>query len=943
MLGLFLTSILTMIANAKPTASTSLQSACTCIATSTTKEPTFSSSLDVMAPQFLEVEWQNSLNNFSVEHGVDVSLTTYPAEDLLTQLNNSINMGNAPGAAMVWDGWISSLNASGHIEQLNTTTAYFPVIIDRQILAARVPWGEGWSVVILKNSGQRNLAYELIQDPCIWKRPINELEEYQAFTDVWANRSFIFIWDDRTEFSREIGGIPVEIAIIPSNVKDGNYCELIIARDDRGKTYAQCRVRPVEFMSSLTLSSATMKTIHDSFLASDIMVTRALDDQPGYCTRAEDCIDEKTLECILNPLKCIFDWISGWLSSEQLAQLGLTGVKSHTYQYNHAYAWGSRLRAKKLYEAMKTQDDYKWEGRWGSTAARVENTITYDSGFNWLQGFTLQGTQTLTTIPSGHKYWTSTGRADVITSPRLHYVTESIKNLISYDDAIYFNVPMLDSISGCWEDDEEESQSDLDLMESIDIGWEMEYDANTQILTVTFGAQGEACYGIYEICQICVVGGGEATAQAKLDGTEVHLQFKLEAYVKAECGIHPCAHGEIGGGIEIFLDITYPDVCTCKVTTTIRIGCGGHGDALNIKRESCDVYTIAGPSATYNICTDQNVQNELSNIAEFTSIYGTPVTCEVIETALNDYELPAIPRIQQWEHVDPQISYGHMVEPNINVKVPDFPTLQKNVTWQVKTCELSWVENLTAYAYALWFDPSIIEVYDVYSGKIGNIEIPVSWQKASPGLILIWSTGSEVVTGSGYLAEIRFHNVGAGQTQMALVNGVLQDTDGEEIAADWLDGSVTVISDDDEDGLADEWEVDYFGNLNKGPNDDPDNDGLNNLGEYNAGSDPTSRHTDSDSMPDGWEVINHLNPLVNDASQDPDEDGYSNIIEYLKGTDPQDPFSYPIIEPGVGGLQLPVDKFGLLAPYIGVASAIVIGTVATAICVKRVKRRKQKQ
>jgi hypothetical protein len=45
----------------------------------------------------------------------------------------------------------------------------------------------------------------------------------------------------------------------------------------------------------------------------------------------------------------------------------------------------------------------------------------------------------------------------------------------------------------------------------------------------------------------------------------------------------------------------------------------------------------------------------------------------------------------------------------------------------------------------------------------------------------------------------------------------------------------------------------------------------------------------------------------------------------------------------VGGIVVPVDKFGLLAPYIGLPSAIVIGAVAAVVYVKRVKRRKEKQ
>ncbi|MCJ7561096.1 hypothetical protein MUO79_10850 [Candidatus Bathyarchaeota archaeon] len=45
----------------------------------------------------------------------------------------------------------------------------------------------------------------------------------------------------------------------------------------------------------------------------------------------------------------------------------------------------------------------------------------------------------------------------------------------------------------------------------------------------------------------------------------------------------------------------------------------------------------------------------------------------------------------------------------------------------------------------------------------------------------------------------------------------------------------------------------------------------------------------------------------------------------------------------VGGISIPVDKFGLLAPYIGLASTAMIGAVATVVYVRRAKRREEKQ
>jgi subtilisin-like proprotein convertase family protein len=50
----------------------------------------------------------------------------------------------------------------------------------------------------------------------------------------------------------------------------------------------------------------------------------------------------------------------------------------------------------------------------------------------------------------------------------------------------------------------------------------------------------------------------------------------------------------------------------------------------------------------------------------------------------------------------------------------------------------------------------------------------------------------------------------------------------------------TAAADSDSDGLPDNWETLYFGNLNQGANDDPDGDGFTNLQEFNAGTIPTN-------------------------------------------------------------------------------------------------------
>ncbi|MGQ4894300.1 MAG: FG-GAP-like repeat-containing protein [Candidatus Njordarchaeia archaeon] len=68
---------------------------------------------------------------------------------------------------------------------------------------------------------------------------------------------------------------------------------------------------------------------------------------------------------------------------------------------------------------------------------------------------------------------------------------------------------------------------------------------------------------------------------------------------------------------------------------------------------------------------------------------------------------------------------------------------------------------------------------------------------------------------------------------------------------------------------------------------DHDLDGLSDMSERYVGTDPRDWDTDSDRMPDGWEVaygLNATNPI--DAGLDPDNDTLTNLEEYHLGTDP---------------------------------------------------------
>ncbi|HEY6168093.1 MAG TPA: M36 family metallopeptidase, partial [Verrucomicrobiae bacterium] len=53
--------------------------------------------------------------------------------------------------------------------------------------------------------------------------------------------------------------------------------------------------------------------------------------------------------------------------------------------------------------------------------------------------------------------------------------------------------------------------------------------------------------------------------------------------------------------------------------------------------------------------------------------------------------------------------------------------------------------------------------------------------------------------------------------------------------------------------------------------------------------------TDGDGIPDAWEISHGLNPAINDASLDPDGDGLTNLEEYLADSDPHNAASGSLV------------------------------------------------
>jgi len=112
-------------------------------------------------------------------------------------------------------------------------------------------------------------------------------------------------------------------------------------------------------------------------------------------------------------------------------------------------------------------------------------------------------------------------------------------------------------------------------------------------------------------------------------------------------------------------------------------------------------------------------------------------------------------------------------------------------------------------------------------------------------------------------------------------------------------GNDSNIKDTDEDGIPDDQDDFPFDPLEW---IDTDQDGTGN----NSDTDD-----DNDTLPDEWEIYYGLNPLVDDAAEDMDEDGVSNLDEYLAHTDPSKPPVDPIDHnnpPSQPELYFPLDE-----------------------------------
>ena len=104
-----------------------------------------------------------------------------------------------------------------------------------------------------------------------------------------------------------------------------------------------------------------------------------------------------------------------------------------------------------------------------------------------------------------------------------------------------------------------------------------------------------------------------------------------------------------------------------------------------------------------------------------------------------------------------------------------------------------------------------------------------------------------------------------------------------------------LMVDEDNDGISDSWEYAYFGDLTSTDGTgDADQDGLTDLEEYTAETNPNDADTDDDGLADGDEVhVHRTDPTLADT----DDDGANDSREIQSGTNPRYAMSSPVAAP----------------------------------------------
>ena len=299
---------------------------------------------------------------------------------------------------------------------------------------------------------------------------------------------------------------------------------------------------------------------------------------------------------------------------------------------------------------------------------------------------------------------------------------------------------------------------------------------------------------------------------------------------------------------------------------TDRVPPTAYGDSIYVSHYPQGIYSIAATTGKLNWYDDSAGADEYAPTVHQDSVYvyGETGLCVIDRAAgaanclIKDHNYKSTSGYRR--NAAPAV--GHMKNILViqNSRLINFDLKKQEISWTIDEAFLGQPSLGPGVVYAL--NNGVVEARKQISGELLWTWAPASDEELWSDIIVsenMLFVGSRENT---YAVELETKT----EVWSCKAAGYLAlDNDGDLVIATF-DGrlmAITVDADTDMDQLADGAEI------------------------YTYGTDPDNEDSDGDGIPDGWEVLNGLNPLVDDANADEDADGLNNLSEFGISTDPQ--------------------------------------------------------
>ncbi|HUT80380.1 MAG TPA: hypothetical protein VMZ29_04180 [Candidatus Bathyarchaeia archaeon] len=360
----------------------------------------------------------------------------------------------------------------------------------------------------------------------------------------------------------------------------------------------------------------------------------------------------------------------------------------------------------------------------------------------------------------------------------------------------------------------------------------------------------------------------------------------MNIYIRGDCAIVPSYDKGV-----YFINISDP-------TNPTKIAVYNNGNWIRVCQIKNNLLFIAGLNRTM----------EILNISDYSAI-----------TLDYQYNFPVLyPNIYALELLDNYLCVGSTADSLSLLNITDLSNIETVDTYVTGATVFDFIlENKILYSASGYYG---FEIYNLTNYKFDFIARLDTVGTArdiikNQDLVFISDQSNGIVIAN--ISDLNYPQNNGGKTGKRSYGIGFHDQ--YVISCAWKDGLVVFALDSDSDTITDKDEVDIWGTnpykedtdndqmpdgfeirnqlnpLNTADStEDPDQDGLTNLEEYTQifyyhnWTDPWNPDTDFDLMPDGYEVANHLDPLLANGQIDSDFDGLTNLEEYYLGTDPRD-------------------------------------------------------